>query len=51
MQLPRQVRMGEVLRASLEHAPRQRWVDDIRSRTADGEYFFCAIRFVFVATR
>jgi ubiquinone/menaquinone biosynthesis C-methylase UbiE len=28
-----------------------RWVADVSSRTADGEYFFAAIRFVFVAVR
>jgi ubiquinone/menaquinone biosynthesis C-methylase UbiE len=38
-------------RAGLDAAAVDRWVADIESRTADGEYFFATFRFVFVAAK
>lgn len=45
------VARGAALKSGIDAAAVERWVDDIRSRSADGEYFFCAIRFVFVGTK
>jgi ubiquinone/menaquinone biosynthesis C-methylase UbiE len=37
--------------AGIDPAAAEAWAADIRARSADGEYFFAAIRFVFVAVR
>lgn len=39
------------MQGGVDQSVAEGWVADIRSRTADGEYFFAAIRFVFVAVR
>jgi arsenite methyltransferase len=39
------------VRGGVDAAAVDAWVADIRSRTADGEYFFATIRFVFVARK
>lgn len=45
------VARSAALKSGIEAAAVEQWVADIRSRTADGQYFFAAVRFVFVATR
>jgi len=45
------VARSAALKSGIDAAQVERWVDDIRSRTAGGEYFFATFRFVFVATR
>lgn len=45
------VARAAALKSGIDAAAVERWVADIRSRTAEGEYFFAAFRFVFVATR
>lgn len=45
------VARSAALKAGIDAAEVERWVDDIRSRTAEGEYFFATFRFVLVARR
>lgn len=45
------VARSAAVRAGIDAAAVDAWVDDIRSRSADGEYFFAAFRFVFIATK
>jgi len=45
------VARGAALKSGIDAAAVEDWVTDIKSRTADGEYFFATFRFVFVATR
>lgn len=45
------VARSAALKSGIDAAAVERWVADIRSRTADGEYFFATFRFVFVATK
>ena len=45
------VARGAALKSGIDAAAVERWLADIRSRSADGEYFFATVRFVFVATR
>jgi len=39
------------VRSGLDAAAVDQWTADIQSRTADGEYFFATVRFVFVAQK
>jgi SAM-dependent methyltransferase len=43
------VMRSAAVRSGVDAAAADRWIADIRSRTAAGEYFFAAVRFVFVA--
>ena len=45
------VARAAALKGGIDAAAVEHWVSDIQSRSADGEYFFAAFRFVFVATR
>jgi ubiquinone/menaquinone biosynthesis C-methylase UbiE len=45
------VARSAAVRSGIDKASVDRWMADIASRTADGEYFFAAFRFVFVAVR
>jgi len=45
------VARSAALKSGIDAASVENWVADIRARSAEGEYFFAAIRFVFVATR
>jgi ubiquinone/menaquinone biosynthesis C-methylase UbiE len=45
------VARSAALKSGIDAAAVEGWVADLRSRTTDGEYFFAAVRFVFVATR
>ncbi len=45
------VMRNAAVRSGIDKDVVDRWIADVRSRTADGEYFFAAIRFVFVARR
>lgn len=37
------------IKAGIDAAAVEAWIADVRSRSADGEYFFAACRFIFVA--
>lgn len=39
------------VRAGLDAVEADGWVTDIRSRSKNGEYFFCTNRFIFIATK
>jgi arsenite methyltransferase len=39
------------VRGGIDAAAAERWIADIGARTAEGEYFFAAIRFVFIGTK
>ena len=39
------------VRHGVDPAEADAWAADIRSRSKDGEYFFCANRFIFIATK
>ena len=45
------VARAAALKSGIDAVAVEQWVADIRSRTAEGEYFFAAFRFVFVATK
>ena len=45
------VARSAALKSGIDAAAVEHWVADIRSRTAEGEYFFAAFRFVFIATK
>ena len=45
------VARSAALKSGIDAAAVDEWVADIKSRTADGEYFFATCRFVFIATR
>jgi arsenite methyltransferase len=45
------VARSAALKSGIDATAVENWVADIRSRTAEGEYFFSTFRFVFVATR
>lgn len=45
------VMRSAALRSGIDRQDVERWIADVQSRTAEGEYFFAAIRFVFVAVR
>jgi ubiquinone/menaquinone biosynthesis C-methylase UbiE len=45
------VARSAALKSGIDAAAVEHWVRDITSRTADGEYFFAAFRFVFLATK
>lgn len=45
------VARSAALKSGIDAQAVERWVADIRSRTAEGEYFFATFRFVFVARR
>jgi len=45
------VARSAALKSGIDAAAVENWVADIKSRTATGEYFFAAFRFVFVATK
>jgi ubiquinone/menaquinone biosynthesis C-methylase UbiE len=45
------VARSAALKSGIDAAAVEHWASDIKSRTADGEYFFAAFRFVFVATK
>ena len=45
------VARSAALKSGIDAAAVEGWVTDIKSRTADGEYFFATFRFVFVGTK
>jgi hypothetical protein len=45
------VARSAALKSGIDAASVEDWVADIRSRTVDGEYFFAAVRFVFVGVK
>jgi len=45
------VMRSAAVKSGIDPSVAEGWVADIRGRTGDGEYFFAAIRFVFVAVR
>lgn len=45
------VMRSAALRDGLDREAVDRWIADVQSRTADGDYFFAAVRFVFVGVK
>lgn len=45
------VNAGLAIREGIPSEDVEAWARDLRSRTEDGDYFFCVNRFLFVATR